>query len=301
MPLLLSLRRLLLGSAKRFYEHNCTHLAAAISYYILFSLFPLFIFTAAVLGLFLTDVRLREELVSAVMDYVPLDEREGRRNLAEAIDGAAGVTSSTIGAVGLFVMIWSASSIFGAVRHALDRIFVVGTSRHVVHQKLRDVAMVPTFAPFFVASIAMTGALGFARHAISGFPVLGSMSWMDFIWPVAAAVLSASLSFLAFFGIYFLVPAKHPRPRDIWPGALVATLIFESSKFVFVLYLDQFTSYDVVFGALGTVAAFIFWVYFSANVMLFGAEVAATVVATRRPTLRLANGPEAESRSAAER
>ena len=63
--------------------------------------------------------------------------------------------------------------------------------------------------------------------------------------------------------------------RHVWPGALVAAVGFEFVKNAFAIYLATFGNYDAVYGSLGAVTAFLFFVFLSANIMLFGAELAA--------------------------
>jgi membrane protein len=263
------LQILLVCCVKEFYRDGCTQHAAAISYYVLLSVFPLLIFSAGTLGLFLTDSRLQQELVDAVMDYLPLDEGEGRDDVAAAIKDMAGTTGGAVGLFGLIVMAWSASSMFGAVRDSLGRVFEVDYAKPWFRKKVLDLAMVLAFAPFFLASIAATAALRFTQKTSQDLPLLGSAAHsFGAGWFVASTVLPLAISFVAFFVLYWMVPARRLSPRQIWPGALIAAVIFDGSKLAFTIYLENFNSYDVVFGALGTLAAFVFWVYLSANVML---------------------------------
>ncbi len=74
--------------------------------------------------------------------------------------------------------------------------------------------------------------------------------------------------------MYWVVPATKVRPQDVWLGALVAAVLFEVGKIGFTFYLENFGSYDVVYGSLGAVATFLFWIYISSIILLFGAEVA---------------------------
>src|SRR5207245_6095184 len=90
----------------RFFADNCTQMAAAISYYVLFSLFPLVIFLVAVLVLFLRHRGLQEKTVDAVLDYIPLSEDRGRNEVGEAVRNIGGASSAGLGAFGLIVMMW---------------------------------------------------------------------------------------------------------------------------------------------------------------------------------------------------
>jgi len=138
--------------------------------------------------------------------------------------------------------------------------------------------MVLTFAPFFLASIAATAASRAAAAASEDIPILGSAAQdVGLAWDIASLFVPAMLSFAAFFALYWRVPARTPSPRQAAAGALAAALLFESLKFGFGVYLENFGNYDLVFGPLSAAVAFLAWVYFSATVLLLGAEVAASV------------------------
>ena len=106
---------------------------------------------------------------------------------------------------------------------------------------------------------------------------LGVFGELTPLWELGAIVIPGLISFLAFLFLYWLLPNRALRPRYLWPGALVAAVGFEAVKLGFTLYLANFGNYDIVYGSLGGVIALLFWVYLSANIMLFGAEVAAEV------------------------
>ena len=78
------------------------------------------------------------------------------------------------------------------------------------------------------------------------------------------------------------MPNTRVKLRDVWLGALVAALLFEVTKFGFSIYLETLGQSNAVFGALGGVAIFLFWVFISSNILLFGAEVAAEYPRVRR-------------------
>jgi membrane protein len=268
---------LLRRSVPKFYKDGCGQLAASISYYVIFTIFPLLIVTASVLGLFVTEPRLQEELINAVLNYVPLEEGDGRHQLRSAVQHISTSSTSALGVLGLLLMLWSAGNLFGAVRNSLNRVFDFRPAKSTLRQKLEDFAMAGVFAPFFVLSIAATAAVRFARRVSEGVPLVGDeASGLVIVWLVASWTVPGLVSLLAFFTLYRLVPSGRLQFGQILTGSLVATIIFESAKVGFALYVENLTNYDVVFGPLGTVAAFLSWLYFSACVMLFGAEVSAT-------------------------
>jgi membrane protein len=265
-------------AVKRFVDQNCGQLAASISYYALFSIFPLLIFSVGVIGVVLQDERLQQDLIDAVMRNFPLSETEGRDEVARAIREVSTSTSSAIGVVGAVAMAWAASAMFGSIRRSLNITAYVESRRPWAQQKLVDLALVIFFAPFFLLSIAATTALRAAETRSDDVPVLGQVADdLGGLWLLASLLLPMILSFLAFAALYALVPVTRPKLRFVIPGAIVAALLFELAKLGFSAYVENYTNYDVVFGSLGAVVAFMFWVYLSACILLLGNQLVAAL------------------------
>lgn len=262
-------------SVKEFMEDNCTQMAAAISYYVLFSLFPLLIFLVGVTGMLLQDSKLQGEIIDVVLDNIPLSEEEGRDDVTRAVEGVAGTASGALGVFGLLGMAWSGSNMFGVIRRSINQAYDLEYMRPLVQQKLLDLAMVVGLGVFFLLSIGATAFLRSVREFSADLGALGRAAEdAGFVWDWAAVLVPFALSFLAFLVLYWVVPNTKVRPQDVWPGALVAAVLFEIGKSAFAIYLQNFGNYDAVFGSLGAAAIFLFWVYVSANILLFGAKVA---------------------------
>ena len=262
-------------SAKGFVDDNCTQMAAAISYYVLFSLFPLLIFLVGVLGLFLRDEGLQKDIIDAVLDFIPLSEGEGRNRVTEAVRAVAGPGSSLLGVLGLLGMAWAGSNMFGVIRRSINTAYGLEQRRPWAQRKLLDLAMAMAVGVFFLLSVGATAFLRTVRAFSSDIAYLGDAAERaGFVWDAASFLVPLLVSFVAFLALYWTVPAGRTRPGEVWPGALVAALLFELAKGGFAIYVQNFGHYDIVFGSLGAVASFLFGIYVSANVMLFGAEVA---------------------------
>ncbi len=250
-------------------------MAAAISYYVLFSIFPLLIFSVGIVGLALQDSSLQQDLVDVVLEYIPLDQEQGRNDVTQAIRDVANVGSGALGVLGLIGMAWSGSNMFGVIRRSLNIAYDLDVHRPLVRQKLYDLLMALAFAPAFMASLAATGAIRAARRFSQDIPVVDDVSRsLGPAWDVLPLLVPIAMSFAAFMFLYRVIPAARLRLRDIWLGAAVASILFEASKVGFSIYLENFSNYSVVFGSLGAVVAFLFWVYLGANILLLGAEIA---------------------------
>ena len=269
-------RVLVRETVREFGADQCPQLAAGISYYVLFSIFPLALLFLAISGLVLANEGLRENLVENLFDILPLSEGEGREDLASAISGlTTGI--SVVGLASVIGLMWSASGMMGALRRALNQAWDTDYRRPFLHGKLVDFAMVLSLGILMSLSVGATIFLQLARHVSDDLSdALGPLgSGATLSLEVVAVFVPLLLSFVAFMILFKFVPSVKTRFRSIWPGALLAAVLFGVVKNGFTTYLRYFGNYDVVYGSLGTAVAFLFFVYVSAMVMLLGAEMAA--------------------------
>ncbi len=242
----------------------------------LFSVFPLALLFLAISGLVLANESLREDLVGNLFDVLPLSEGEGREDLKSAITGlTTGI--SVAGLASVVGLMWSASGMMGALRRALNQAWDTDYKRPFLHGKLLDFVMVLSLGILMSLSVAATIFLQVARRVSDDLSdALGPLgSGATLSLEVVAVFVPLLLSFVTFMVLFKFVPSVKTRFRSIWPGALLAAVLFEGVKNGFAIYLRQFGNYDAVYGSLGTVVAFLFFVYISANIMLLGAEMAA--------------------------
>ncbi len=276
---MLSPRRLWLllkHSVFGFFDDNCPQMAAAISYYVLLSLFPLVIFSIGVLGFVIEDNDIERNLIDELTGLLPVDT-EGAENVEDAVQEITGASGQVLGLFGLAVLAWTASAMFGVIRRSLDIAFDLSGRRPFVREKLVDFGMMALLGVIFLASLGATTTLRVAREGIDDTAVLGDLAQaLGFGWAIASFVVPAVVSFVAFSLLYWLIPARHVRFAHVWPGALLAAVLFETVKLAFGIFLEHFGRYDLIFGSLGAVAAFLFLVFLSANTLLLGAEVSAT-------------------------
>jgi membrane protein len=259
-------------SFREFLEDHGPQFAAAISYYVLFSIFPLAILLVAIAGLLLQEESARQAVVDAILANVPLFDN-GASRLEDTLASVA-ENPGALGVLGLAGLVWSASGMMGAIRIALSLAWDA-KPRPFIRGKLLDLLVLLGAALLVLTSLALT-AVGRLTDELSrdlgGILLLG---WASTLAAVVVAVLAPLLlSLMTFAFAYRVLPSATTTLGDIWPGALVGALAFESAKHLFALYLENFSRYDVVYGSLGAIVAFLFFVFLAANVLLLGAEVA---------------------------
>jgi membrane protein len=299
MVILRATKRMLMHAGSEFVSHGAPQNAAAISYYVLFSILPLMIFIIGTAGLiFGSESKVREDIVDQVVEEFPLSEDEGRNEVEDVIQGIEGPGSGIAGIVALVAMMWGASGMFGAIRRSLNAAFDdEEVKRPFVTQKLIDLALVLLLAGAFAASVIVGAAMRYVSDASN--PLLGLEDLADdlgFLWPGMSFIVPAIIALVGFLVVYTIVPSRLRSPAEVWPGAVLAALLFQVVSLGFGIYLDTFGGGNIVFTALGGVAVFLFWVYIVSNIMIFGAEVAAEYPRTSfepvdQPAMKLASEP----------
>lgn len=260
--------RILGRAVTNFIEDRGTHMAAAISYYALFSLFPLTLLAVSIFGIVLRAPGIQDRVLNAIITFLPIEDQSIANSLRSVAD-----LGPTLTVISLLGSIWSAGALSAAVRSALNVAFEVDRDRPLLRAKMIDYMLLPIIGLPLLGGIVLSTAWRLAQEEFaSRFGFVDSP--LRFVWGTGAVAIPFGLSFVAFLLIYWLLPARRVLFRHIWPGALLAAGAFETLKGGFTYYLDHFANFDVIYGSLGSVIVLLFWIYLSANIMIFGGEVA---------------------------
>lgn len=289
----------LLGEALRaLYHHNISRMSAAIAYFGAFSLAPILVIMISLASL-VFGRRASEGLVVDRLSEA-LGESTARfiQSMLAGIYESSGLTLATVLAV--LVLAWAATRIVGSVRGALNDIWgVPGHGGHglrgYVLGKLIDLGMVVLFGIMFLASMLASTAISALTHYFAD--LLPLPGWLlDMLGVIFSLVVTTS--FLTI--IFRLLPNIRVKWRYIVTGASVTAVLFALGNFVLGRYLGRLTPASA-FGAAGSLAVILIWMYYSAHIILFGAEVTKVYVdRARREAVakRLAGpvGPESGER-----
>lgn len=267
-----------------FLADRCTQMAASISYYALFALFPLVILAAAIFGTVQGEAEARQSIIDLVTDYIVLTP-EGERTLESALEG---VTENTgvFGAVGLVGLLFSASGVMSAIRNALNTAFDVDERRPPVHGKLVDMTLVLFLGLAVGTSLALT----------LFFQLVPDLGEGEFLITTSMSLLPIAINFGIFSFLFYVMPATEVKLRDVWPGALFAALGYEAAKIGFAFYLSNFGNYSAVYGSVAVIIIFMFFVYIVANIFLLGGEMASEWGRVKRGDYDRARKPDQEER-----
>ncbi|HET9016658.1 MAG TPA: YihY/virulence factor BrkB family protein [Thermomicrobiaceae bacterium] len=251
--------------------------AAAISYYAVFSLFPLLIFLVDIFGLVVRDPAVQLRVTDMIAAQIPA-QLNLRQQVERTVVEVANANSGLVGVVAIAGLAWTASAMFSALRRGLNAAFGVAVARSYLHGRLIDLASVLTVSLLILLSTAMTAALGVLR-ALSASYLHGLL--VNPLWEAVFLALPVATSFVVFLFLYRMVPTMTLRSRDLWIGALIAAVGFELAKLGFGLYLSTFGGYRAVYGALGGAVLFFLFIFLTANIVIFAATVSAELARDR--------------------
>lgn len=262
--------RLTENAVPAFFEDRCPQLGASIAYYALFSLFPLAIVLTAVFGLIVDDPNVQDEVVEFIIERLPLTD-SGGQDLRDALDAVAS-GAGAVGAVGLVALAYSASALMGAVRNSLNAVWNFEEGRPPLRGKALDIFLVAGLGTLFALSLGIALIESLAEDVMRDIGVPDTL--VDGTFNFVAILIPLALALAVFTILFRYVPARHQRLRDLWPGLVVATAGYKLVQLGFSFYLDNFARYSAIYGSLGTVIAFMVFVYVAAMAFLMGAEFA---------------------------
>lgn len=277
---------------REFFNDGCTHLAASIAFRVLFSLFPLAIVLGALFGLVSDAAGVRPDVVDAIVRNAPLDD-EGTQRLRRILEDAAANTS--IGFLGAIGLVWSASGMMAAVRTALNLAWDEEDRRPWLIGKILDVLLVFATSLVIVVSVALNVTVRVAQELVEKVGVAFGAAEV-----VLGLVAPFVLAFAVVTVVYRIVPARSPPFSELLAPAAFVAAVFTGAQVGFAWYLESFGRYNTIYGSLGAVIAFMFFVYLAALVFLFGAELAAATPRVR-DELRSGGGSDEPSAPLAER
>lgn len=251
-----------------FFADNVPLLAAAISFYTVLSILPLALVFVAISGYVLkSSEQALFEATNFLVKIFPATTTSVFTILLDLIR-----KKTIFGVVGLVGLAWTASRIFGVTEAAMNAVWQAPSGRTWWRSKLLSVILIPLAFIFLVFSVTVTSLYRLAQHRqlplvghrISEFPTLGK---------IVTLLLPIFLGFLAFWVAYRFLPNRKVPWRAAALGALVASLVWEACKYGFDLYIKRFADYNRVYGTYATLVITVLWIYFSAYILLVGAEI----------------------------
>ena len=253
---------------KEFSDDKAQRLGAALAYYTIFSIAPLFLIAIKIASVFFEDAqkKITLELHSAMGPSVA-------NSLTDMLESAnkhkEGGTLATI--IGVVTLILGAAGVFGQLKDALNTIWNVETKpaggiMGFIKQRFLSMAMVMGVGFLLLVSLLFDTALS----AMGGW-VNARIPGGESVLHLVGMVISFALVTVLFAMMFRYLPDTRVEWRDVWFGATFTSLLFVLGKFALGLYLGK-GAVGSAYGAAGSLVILLVWVYWSAQILFFGAE-----------------------------
>lgn len=246
--------------------------AAGMAYYTLFSLFPLLLALVAAGSIVLNRQSVFEQVVSLIGNAFPISNTLIEENLREVL-----TLRGPVGLFSLLVALWSATGAFTVLTRNINRAWTEAPPRSLIMNRLVALGMVGALVALLVILLLLS----------TGLKVLSSLQLplVDFenfygtpLWTALTRVLPWLITFFLFIALYRWVPNANVMWSAAFWAALVVALAWELASNAFAWYIGSgLARYRIVYGSLGTLVAFLFWVYLSSWIIVFGAHLSAAI------------------------
>lgn len=257
------------SAASKWNTYNAPRLGASLAYYALLSLAPLLILLVAICALIFNKTTVEADLLADVRDVAGYAQAETLKTfLDNAQRPSSGIAAA---AVALLTLLFGASGVFVELRDSLNLIWDApkprssSALRHFVHQRLISFAMVLGLGLLVLASLIVSAGATMVEKSFISLPL--HMSLLGRLTNHAVSLVALVLLFAMLFKF---VPAVRIRWQDVMAGAILTAVLFEIGKALLALYIGT-AGVGSAYGAAGSLIVLVVWVYYSAQILFFGA------------------------------
>ncbi|HEX8311727.1 MAG TPA: YihY/virulence factor BrkB family protein [Chthoniobacteraceae bacterium] len=260
---------LLKETASCWSAHKAPKMGAALAYYTVFSLAPLVILVLSIVSIFYERDAARAQLVREASSFI------GSQG-AEIIDGilkqgAQNGTNRWSAVIGFLVVLFGASGAFAELQDSLNHIWGVKerTGRAFwikIKDRLLSFSMIFVIGFLLLVSLLISAAIAAADKYMSGV-----LPGADMIWQVGNIIIPLAITTILFATIFKVLPDVRIAWRDVWVGGFLTATLFTVGKLLLGFYLGR-SAIGSSFGAAGSLIVVLAWVYYSSQILFFGAE-----------------------------
>lgn len=273
-------------------EDNASRLAAALAFYTTFSLAPVLVIAIAIVGLVFGQQAAQGRIIEQFQGVVGKEAASAIELMIKNTQESGSGTVATI--TSLLLLLFGASGLFNQLQDALNTIWRVKSKRNrgviaIIKDRVLSLGMVMVTSFLLLLSLVASTALT-AIDNMFGY-LLGDFI---FLWQILNFLISFGVVTLLFAMIYKVLPDAEIAWNDVWIGAVITSLLFAIGKSLIGIYLGN-AGVGSTYGAAGSFVVILMWIYYSAQILLFGAEFT-QVYANRYGSQIVSRGEQRSSR-----
>ena len=278
-------------------NENALEWGAALAYYTAFSIAPLLVIALTIAGIFYEGDSL-SYIQAQIAGLVGTNAATATISAIRSIRSSGSGTFASL--VSLLMLFVGASTVFGQLQNVLNRIWGVQPKpghfwRDLLKQRILSFAMVIGVGFVLLVSLILSAFLAmvtdYLSHVLPGAGV---------VWQLFDAAFSFTLIAFLFAAIFKIVPDVEIQWRDVWLGGVLTAVLFVIGKTAIAFYLGR-SGVESAYGAAGSVLVLLAWVYYSSQILFFGAEFTKLHAEERRTPVKPLQGVKVVSEQARQR
>lgn len=246
---------------------KASQLAAALAFYTAISIAPLLVLVIAIVGFFLGEEAAQGQLVGQLRSL--MGEQAAQFTETAIANANKPTTGGIASLLSIAVLLWGSTNVFAQLQDSLNAIWNVaakpgGGIWAVIRTRLLSFGMVLGLGFLLLVSLFLSTVLTALTTSFGQF-----LPGVDWLWQLLNYILSLGVMTLLFGLIFKVLPDIEVAWKDVWIGAALTAVLFTIGQFALGLYLSNQGS---AYGVAGSLAVFLLWVYYSAQILFFGAE-----------------------------
>jgi membrane protein len=263
--------QVLRASLVKFLDEDSLMVSASIAYYSLLCVFPLLLLLSLVGGVYVQHHELTGRLALLLGRFLPVNPDVILENVV-AVSRAYG----RIGLVSFALLVWGSSGVFLPVEKALNRAWEVERPRSWWRSRLLALEMTLLSAFLVIVSLVLVGINVHIQTEMRQLALTFPAVLIRLAYRFLITGVTFGMTLVMFLIVMARLPNRRMRLREVFPSALVTALLWELARALFTHFLPRF-NYRHVYGSIGALVAFMTWIYISAAVTLFGAQVSSAL------------------------
>ena len=261
---------------RRYFDHRVARDSAALTYYLLFAIFPLLIFLSNLVGIFAVDI---EGFLHELTTIIPAEVLE---LLIQYLRYVSRVSSRALMTFSLIFSIWFPMRAANALLLSVRKAYGMGRPTHFIHHQAKVFLYTICLFLTILLSLVLVTVGRRVLDFCAGYFHFSTILTDGFIelWSSLRFVLLGVIVFLALAVLYGL--AQETRSvHYIWPGVLMSLTAWLALSLLFSLYVENAGNYSVIYGSIGVIIVLLLWLYLSATMMIMGAELNGVLMEVR--------------------
>lgn len=261
------------GLIRRYFSHDVGRDSAALSYYLLFAIFPLLVFISTLLGVLDVDV---ESVVASLRQFAPLELVDIIRNYLMYVSSNA---SRQLLWFSLIFSVWFPMRATSSLMHSLRKAFGQNPPESILWGQIRTllftVLLIGTIAASLVLSTVGRRTLQFISAHIS---IPAEFAKFINMWGYMRFVLMGLILLVLMVPLYMLAQGQRRPLREIIPGAAASLVAWMVLSLAFSYYVEHLAHYTELYGSIAAIVVTMLWLYMSGTVLIMGAELNALIL-----------------------